>query len=127
MREPFAEGTQGGCGDQRWPVGDGVVRKAVRGIADDDLLVKENTEPFGSVFVGVWKRESAGGDLPGVAGDGKGDRANIGRIGGADEADRGSALAVDPFAVNGVKGPGAVEGKTPGGTDDTFVEIDGIE
>jgi hypothetical protein len=41
--------------------------------------------------------------------------------------DGGGALAVDPFAVDGVEGPGAVESEAAGGTDAGFGDGDGIE
>ena len=41
--------------------------------------------------------------------------------------DEGSALAIDPFAVNGIEGPGAVEGETAGGRDAGLGDGNGIE
>ena len=38
-----------------------------------------------------------------------------------------SALAIDPFAVDGIEGPGAVKDQAPGGADASFGDVDGIE
>src|SRR5208337_1527318 len=89
--------------------GDGVVGETVFGVANDDLLLEEDAEPFGGVFVGGGEVESTRGDVAAIVGDGEGDGAEVGGIVGANEVDGGSALAVDPFAVDGVQGPGAVE------------------
>lgn len=39
----------------------------------------------------------------------------------------GSALAVDPFAINGVESPDAVEGESASGTDTSLGDGDGVE
>jgi len=41
--------------------------------------------------------------------------------------DGGCAFAVDPFAVDGVEGPGAVEGESSGRADSRFGDGDGVE
>ena len=38
-----------------------------------------------------------------------------------------SALAVDPFAVDGIEGPGAVVEESAGGGDASLGDVDGIE
>jgi len=125
--KPFGDGLQRGGGDDGGAVGDGVVGKTVFGIADDDLLVEENAEPFGGVFVGFGEGEGARGDFAAITGDGEGDFAEIGGVDGADEVNGGSALAVDPFAVDGVESPGAIEGEAAGGADAGFGDGDGVE
>ena len=102
-------------------------RKPFFGVTDDDLLLKEDAEPFGGVLVGAREGESARGNFAAIAGDGEGDFAEVGGVVGADEMDGGSALAVDPFAVDGVEGPGAIEGEAAGGADAGFGNGDGIE
>jgi len=77
--------------------------------------------------VGAREGESAGGDFAAVAGDGEGDFAKVGGVAGADEVDGLGALAVDPFAVDGVEGPGAVESEAAGGADAGFGDVDGVE
>jgi len=91
------------------------------------LLVEEDAEPFGGVFVGTGEGESARGDFAAIARDGESDFAEVGGVVGTDEMDGGSALAVDPFAVDGVEGPGAIEGEATGGADAGFEDGDGIE
>ena len=108
-REPFRNSLQGSGGDDRRAVGKGIVREAVCGVADDDLLLEVDAEPFGGVFVGFGEGERTRGHAAAVAGDGEGDAANVRRIGGADEMDGRSALAVDPFAVDRIEGPSAIE------------------
>jgi len=125
--EPFGDGFERGCGDDGRAAGHGVVGKTVFGIADDDLLLEENAEPFGGVFVGVGEGERACGDFAAIAGDGEGDFAKVGGVVGADKVDGGSALAVDPFAVDGIEGPGAVEDQAAGGADAGFGDGDGVE
>ena len=43
------------------------------GVADDDLLIEEDAEPFGGVFVGPGEGERAGGNFAAIARDGEGD------------------------------------------------------
>ena len=59
--------------------------------------------------------------------DGESHRADVGGVNGADEVDDGSAFAVDPFAVDGVKGPGAVVNEAAGRGDAGFGNFDGVE
>jgi len=125
--KPLGDGLQGGSGDDGGAAGDGVVGKTVFGVADEDLLVEEDAEPFGGVFVGAGEGEDARGDFAAIAGDGEGDFAKVGGVVGSDEMDGGSALAVDPFSVDGVEGPGAVEGEATGGADAGFGDGDGVE
>jgi hypothetical protein len=125
--KPLGDGLERGGGDDGGAAGDGIVGKTVFGIADDDLLLKENAEPFGGVFVGVGEGEGARGDFAAIAGDGEGDFAKVGGVAGADEMNGGRALAVDPFAVDGIEGPGAVEGEAAGGADAGFGDVDGVE
>jgi hypothetical protein len=115
--KPFGDGAESGRGDDGGAVGDGVIGEAVRGIANEDLLLEENAEPFGGVLVGFGEGEGAGGDAAAIAGDGESDAGEIGRIVGADEMDCGSTLAVDPAAIDGIKSPGAVESEAAGRTD----------
>lgn len=58
--------------------------------------------------MGAGESEGTGGDFAAIAGDGEGDFAKVGGVVGADEVDGLRALAVDPFAVDGIEGPGAV-------------------
>ena len=106
--EPRGDGLERGGGDDGGAVGDGVVRKAAGGIADDNLLLEEDAEPFGGFFVGVGESERARGNFAAVGGNGERDGAQVGRIVGANVMDEGSALAIDPLAVNGIESPGAV-------------------
>jgi len=125
--EPLGDGFERGGGDDGGSAGNRVVGKTVFGVADNDLLLKENAEPFGGVFVGIGEDESARGDFAAIARDGEGDFAEVGGVAGADEVDGGSAFAVDPLAVDGVEGPGAVEGEAAGGADAGFGDGDGVE
>lgn len=118
---------EGSGGDDSGAAGDGVVGEAVFGITNDDLLLKEDAEPFGSFFVGFGEGEGAGGNLTAIAGDGKCNGADVGGILGAHEVDDGSALAVDPFAVDGVEGPSAVVDESAGRGDAGLRDFDGIE
>lgn len=73
--KPIANGLQSRGGNDGRAVGDGVVGKAVRGIADDDLLIEENAKPFGGVFVSLREVEGARGNAAPIVGDGEGDGA----------------------------------------------------
>ena len=125
--EPLGNGLQGSCGDDGGAAGDGVVGKATFGVADDYLLVEKDAEPFGGVFVGAGEGEVARGDFAAITGDGEGDFAEVGGVVGADKMDGGCAFAVDPFAVDGIEGPGAIEGQAAGGADTRFGDGDGVE
>ena len=67
------------------------------------------------------------GNAAAVARNGKRDAAQIGREGGADQVNGGSALAIDPAAIHGIERPGAVERKAAGKTDARFADGDGVE
>jgi hypothetical protein len=125
--EPLNHRFEGGGGDDGGAAGDGVVGEAVFGVADQNLLLEEDAEPFGGVIVGAGEGKGARGDFAAIAGDGEGDFAKVGRVGGADEMDRGGALAVHPLAVNGEEGPGAIEGEAAGEADAGFGDGDGVE
>ena len=125
--KPFGDSLERSGRNDGGAVGDGVVGEATGRIANDDLLLEENAEPLGGFFVGVWESERARRDFAAIGGDGKCDGAEVVRIVGADEMDRGSSLAVDPLAVNGIESPGAVEGESTGGRDAGFADGDRIE
>ena len=91
------------------------------------MLLEKDGEPFGGVLEFGGEGEGAGRNFAAVAGDGERDGGEIRGIVGANEVDGGSALAVDPLAVYGIEGPGAVEGESAGGGDAGFAERDGIE
>jgi len=126
-REPFAYGLQRSGGDDGGAVGDGVVGKAAGSIADEDLLLEKHAEPFGGVIVAFGEWECVRGNAAAVAGNGKRDAAQIGREAGADQVNRGSALAIDPASIHGIERPGAVERKAAGGTDARLADGDGVE
>jgi hypothetical protein len=125
--EPFGDGLKRSGGDDGGAVGDGVVRKTAGGIADDNLLLEENAEPFGSVFIGFGEGKSVRGNATAVTRSGESDGAEVGRVIGANEVDGGSALAVDPFAVDGIESPDTVESESAGGTDASLGNGDGVE
>jgi len=125
--KPTRNGFERGGRDYGGTAGDGVVREPIIGVTDNDLLVEEDAEPFCGLLVGFGEGESARGDFAAVAGDGEGDFAKIRGVVGADEMDGGSALAVDPFAVDRVEGPGAVEGEAAGGADEGFGDGEWVE
>lgn len=125
--EPVRDGLERSCGDNRGAVGDGVVGKATFGIADDNLLLEENAEPFGGVFVVLGEGEGAGRNFAAVGGNGEGDGVDVWGIICADEMDGGSAFAIDPFAVNGIESPGAIEGKAAGRGDAGLGDGDRVE
>ena len=66
------------------------------------MLVKENAEPFGGVFVGSREGEGASGNVAAIVGNGEGDGVKVRGIGGANEMKDGSAFGVDPLAVDGI-------------------------
>ena len=68
--EPFANGLKGSGRDNGGTVCDRIVRKAVGRVANEDLLLEEDAEPFGGVLVGLGKDKRAGRDIATVAGDG---------------------------------------------------------
>ena len=125
--EPFAYGLERSRRDDRGAAGDGVVGKTAGGIADEDLLLEEHAEPFGGVIVAIGERERVRGNAAAVARNRKRDAAQIGREGGADQVNGGSALAIDPAAIHGIERPGAVERKAAGRTDARFADGDGVE
>ena len=73
------------------------------------------------------ERESVRGNAAAVAGNGESDTAQIGREGGADQVNCGSALAVDPAAIHGIERPGTVEREAAGRTDARFGDGNGVE
>ena len=125
--KPFADSAERGGRDDGGAVGDGVVRETVRGMANDDLLLEDDAEPFGGVFVGLGEDESARGDTAAITGNGKSDGAKVRGVVGANEMDGGSALAIHPLAVGGVESPGAVESESTGGADASLADGNGIE
>jgi hypothetical protein len=125
--KPIGYGLQGSGGNNRGAAGDGIVGKAAFGIANDNLLLEENAEPFGSVLVVLREGEGAGRDFAAVGGDGEGDGGDIGKIICANEMNGGSALAIDPFAIDGIKSPGAIQGQSAGRGDARFGDRDGVE
>lgn len=126
-RKPFGDGLERGCGNDGGAVGNGVVGEAPGRIANDYLLLEEHAEPLGGFFVFGGESERARRDFAAIGGDGKGDGTEVGRIVGADEMDRGSALAVNPLAVYGIQSPGAVKSESTGGRDAGFGDGDRVE
>jgi len=126
-REPFANGLERSGGDDGGAVGDGVVGKTAGGVADEDLLLEEDAEPFGGVFVALGERKRVHGNVAAVAGNRQSDTAQIGREGGADQVNGGSALAINPAAIHGIDRPGAVEREAAGRTDARLADDDGVE
>ena len=124
--EPSGNGFEGGGGDDGGAVGYGIVRETAGGITDDDLLLEEATEPLGSVFVAVGKSEGPGRDFASIGGGGESDEGEVGRVGSTDVVDEGSAFAIDPFAVDRIESPGAVESETTGRGDAGFGDGDGV-
>ena len=108
-REPFADGLERSGGDDGGAVGDGVVGKTAGRIADQYLLFEEHAEPFGRVIVAFGEWECVRGNAAPVARNEECDAAQIGRKDGADQVNRGSALAIDPASIHGIERPGAVE------------------
>jgi len=125
--KPFGDGLKGSGGDDGGAAGEGVVGKAAGGIADEDLLLEEHAEPFGGVRVAIGERKSESGNAATIAGNGESDGAEVGRVGGADEMDGGSTFAIDPAAVHGIEGPGAIEFKAAGRADAGFGNGDRVE
>ncbi len=125
--EPLSYGLQRGSGDDGGAAGDGVVGETIFGVADDDLLVEKDAEPFGGVFVGAGEGEGARWYFAAITGDGESDLAEVGGVVGADEVDGGCAFAVDPFAVDGIEGPGAIKDESSGRADSRFGDGDGVE
>src|SRR5208283_4568803 len=126
-REPFGDSLQRGGRNDGRPAGEGVVGKAAGRIPDQDLLLEEHAEPFGGVRVAIGERESELGYAATIAGNGESDGAQIGRVGSANEMDGGSAFAIDPAAVHGIEGPGAIEFKAAGRAYAAFWDGDGVE
>jgi hypothetical protein len=126
-RKPLGDGAERGAGNDGWPVRDGVVGKAAGRIANDNLLLKENAEPFGGVFVVFGEGERASGNFAAIGWHGKGDGTKIGGVVGADVVNEGSALAIDPFAVDGIEGPGAIESESTRWGDAGLEDRDGIQ
>jgi len=125
--EPVGDSLEGGCGSDSRAVSDSVVGEATGGVADDDLLLEEDAEPFGGIFVGFGEGEGSGGDVAAVGGDREGDGAKVGRVGGTNVMDEGSTFAVDPTTVDGVESPSTVEGEVTGGRDAGFEDGNGFQ
>jgi hypothetical protein len=125
--KPIGDGLERGAGDNRGTIGDGVVGEATLRIADDDLLLEKDAEPFGGFVVSVGESEGACGNLAAVGGNSESDGREVGGVGGANGVDGGSAFAVDPFAVDGIESPSAIEGKTAGWGDLGLQDGDGVE
>ncbi len=73
------------------------------------------------------KGESAGRNFAAVGRDGEGDGVDARGIICADEMDGGGALAINPFAVDGVESPCAIEGEAAGRGDARFGDGDGVK
>src|SRR5208283_3519071 len=125
--EPFANGLQRSCRDDRGSVSDRVVGKAAGRIAHQDLLLEIHAEPFGGVIVAFGEREGVHWNSAAVARNGKRDAAQIGSESRANQMNHGSALAIDPAAIHGIERPGAVERQAAGRTDARFASSDGVE
>ena len=125
--EPGGNGLQGSRGDDGGAVGDGVVGETAFGITNDDLLLEKDAKPFRGFLVGFREGEGAGRNLAAIARNGESNGADVGGIAGADEVNHRSALAVDPFAVDGVKRPGAVVDESTGRRDARLGDFDGVE
>ena len=125
--EPTGNGFEGRSGDDGGSVGDGIVGETSFGVADDDLLFKEDAEPFGGVFVFGGEGKGTRRDFAAIARNGKGDRGKIRGVTGANQVDRRGAFAIDPFAIDGIEGPGTIEREATGRGDARFGYGDGIE
>jgi hypothetical protein len=125
--EPLNYRFERGGGNDGWAAGYGVVGETVFGVADEDLLLEEDAEPFGGVFVSVGESKGARWNFAAVTWDGECHFAEVGGVIGADEMDGRSALAVDPFAVDGIESPRAIEGEPSGWADAGFGDGDGVE
>ena len=125
--EPFGDGLERSGGDDRGAIGDGVVGETAGRIANDDLLLEEHAEPLGGLLMFSREREGARGDFAAIGRNGEGDETEVGGIAGADEMNDGGALAIDPFAVDRMKSPGAVESEPAGRGNASFVDGDRIE
>ena len=64
-------------GDDGGAVGDRIVGKAFRRITNNNLLIKENAEPFGGVVVSAWKGEGASGDVARIIGNRESDGGEV--------------------------------------------------
>jgi hypothetical protein len=113
-REPAGDGFKCRSRNDGRSIRDGVVGETTFGVANDDLLLEEDAEPFGGVFVLLGKRESARRNFAAVGRNRKRHFAKVVRIDGANVVDQGSALAVDPFAVHRIQRPGAIESQAAG-------------
>jgi len=118
--KPFADGVERRGGDDGRAIGDGVVGKAIGGIANDNLLLEEDAEPFSGIFVGFREGERARGNAAAIARNRESNGAEVRGILGANDMDRRAALAIDPSAVKGIKSPHTVEGESTGGADVGF-------
>ena len=132
-RKPIAKGLERSGGDDCGAVGDGIIGETVGRVADEELLLEEDAEPFGGVIVSLGKSEGARWDVAAITGNGKGNAAQIRGEGGADEVHGGGALGVHPFAIEGEESPGAVQGQSTGRADsglgegDRIKRFDGVE
>ena len=77
--------------------------------------------------MGFGEGEGARGNAAAITGNGKSDGAEVRGVLGANEVDGGSTLAVDPFAVEGVESPDAIESESSGGANASFRDGNGIK
>src|SRR6266699_1752031 len=122
-----ANSLQASGGDNRWAVGDGVIRKSFGSMADGDRLPEEVGKPFGGGRRVPWERKCLSWDFATVAGNRKNDRAEVRGEYRADQVDSCVALAVNPLSVDGVKRPRAVEFQAAGRADARFFHGNRIE
>jgi hypothetical protein len=125
--KPGGDRLKGCGGDDSGSGGKGVVGEAVHGIADDDSLLEEYAEPLGGFLVSFGESERTSRNFATIAGNGEGYGADVRGIAGADQMDGGSALAVDPFAIGRIEGPGAIVDQPAGGRDAGYRDLDGVE
>jgi len=133
LGKPIRYSLEGSGGGDGRTVGDGIVGKTAFGIAHDNLLLEKDAEPFGGFLVFAGEVERARGNFAAVARDREGDGREVGGIVSANEVNGGSAFAIDPFAVDRIEGPGAIESEAAGGGDlrlrngDRVERFDGVE
>src|SRR5260370_38455981 len=93
-------------GNNRWAVGDGVIRKSFGRIADGDRLLEELGKPLGGGCRVAWEGKCSGWNFAAGTRRRKPYGVDVRRESRADQVGGGGTLAVHPLTVSGIKRPG---------------------
>jgi hypothetical protein len=125
--KPFADGLEGGGGDDGGAVGDEVVWDAGRIVANHDGVAQECTEPFGCLNGVSRECECRDRGVAAVMWNCESNGCEAGFVRGANDMQRGDASRGDQAAIQRIDRPGTVELEAAGGAYGGGGDFYGIE